>query len=224
MRNFWWVALVMSAVVVTIRPASADEPTRTPATIPAPPAGAVTTQQLPPLPTISEAECARSRTAAEFLRRRVTRCPTCGGPLGAGDCGCCAECGKRQSKFARFLDWLIYVPLDKGKTKCCPVCRSAPPPAWAFFPCEGGGRCASCAVAAPTLYYTKASTPAPANQTVETAYPPSAGPKVQAPPPAPTPPSPPPSTRVSMFKQQGVANAMPVLDPSQFRKPVNGGN
>ena len=115
-------------------------------------------------------------------------------------------------KVARFLDWLIYIPLDHGKTKCC-GCDSEPPPAWAFFPCENGRGCNGCAANAGPVYQVKAAGATTTSQVVATAYPPTATPKPAAQPIPVSPSSP-----------RQVAATMPVLDPKQFRQPAGNGN
>jgi hypothetical protein len=197
MWKVWCIALTTVALAASYRPARADEPAIQQAPV----------AEAPAMQCPGQCECGPPKTAVEFLSRHVRRCPTCGGAMNGSDCGSCAECGKRQKKVARFLDWLIYVPEDHGKTKCCRPCDSCPPPAWAFFPCEGGGRCNTCVASAATIYYAKAPGATTTSQVVQTAYPPKATPK-----PAEQPP------RVSTYSPQALPAKMPVLDPTQFRK------
>jgi hypothetical protein len=228
------MSLLTCVLAVGVHPAFGQEApaprptapaTQPPATIPLPSPSAVSQPgaELPPLPTLTEAECCQPGTA-HLLGRRPLRCPTCGGPIGGSDRGCCQECGKRQKKVARFLDWLIYIPLDHGKTKCC-GCQTEPPPAWAFFPCEGcrGRNCAGCSVAGASAYYTKApqavGPAAPAAQVVESAY---RADSAKNPAEKPQPAS---NMLVTATKAasppvapKGVANSMPVLDPAQYRR------
>jgi hypothetical protein len=139
--------------------------------------------------------------------------PSCGN--GCSSCNSCSGCGTGNAKIKRFCEWLVYVPLDHGKTKCCRHCDSCAPPAWVFFPCEGGGRCSwGTAPAAPaTVYYAKEAGATTTNRIVETAYPPKTAESKPLDPPG----------RVSTYKPQVVKDAMPVLDPGQFRKapPAN---
>lgn len=139
-------------------------------------------------------------------------CSSCGGG--------CDPCGGSHlgHKTKRFFDWLIYVPLDHGKTKCCHGCQSCRPPAWVFFPCEGGTRaCGNCGggPGAGMMYYAKgpATTTAtvPAGQVVQTAY--------GAPKPATTGAE----KRLSTYKPASIAGNMPALAPEQFRKALPAG-
>jgi hypothetical protein len=233
MRNQFWTALIVAALAagtVLARedepPTFADTPTQAAPSTPAealPPPTATIVPELMPMqeaPAVQDGKHIYPSHYMQALARNKLACPKCGGPMGCSDCGdCCAECGRRQRKVARFLDWLIYIPLDKGKTKCCPVCVSRPPPAWAFFPCEGNGRCANCAVAgqAPVqMSFAKAAGETTTNKVVSTAYPPSG--------PAPQPEAPPSPPRISSYKPQNIAAKMPVLDPAQFRKSGANGN
>jgi hypothetical protein len=212
MRNALWIALAAAALTAHAR---ADQPltfaeNSSPATTP---------DSTAPLPG---AEPNTPPSMPNYSGCCTGRCPNCGGPMASG-CQTCEDCGKRQHKVARFLDWLIYVPLDRGKTKCC-GCWSEPPPAWAFFPCEGGGRCATCVAASATIYYAKQAgatsstqvpngTAAPATkQLVEAAYPSTGTAPKTAPPPVQAP----------TVAPKTVAPVMPVLDPTQFRRaPAN---
>jgi hypothetical protein len=139
--------------------------------------------------------------------------------MGSGDCGCCSNCGHRQIRVARALDWLFYRPADHGKAKCCQTCMSCPPPAWAFFPCQSGGRCNSCVAGGAIAIAVRPAEAPAAGQVVKSAYPspPAAQliPQVAAP-VAPKPAT--PSARLSSYAPQAVSQTMPILDPTQFRK------
>jgi len=241
MRNVLWIALTTAVLATGARadepaaPPVAPEPAAPPATpgatlapygslLPAPYSNCGGPTCGPACAPACAPSCAPACTPAcapAWAPQRCTtccgRCPTCGKPMACASSQSCEECGKRQRKVARFLDWLIYVPLDHGKTKCC-ACRSEPPPAWSFFPCEGGGRCQTCVASAATVYYAKAagattsSQVPPATAVVQTAYPPKAALKLPDPPPSP----------VSAPAPRTVAPTMPVLDPSQFRRAAAG--
>jgi hypothetical protein len=227
MGNAWSVALSAGLLVLAPSVARPAEPTPSmlpPASAPAQPgtdgsAPAGPSASTTP-PTATDAT-PHASNLVQFLTGGEWRAPVPAAAPCATCCdnGCCTDnCGKRQRKVARFLDWLIYRPLDGGKTKCCQICQSEPPPAWAFFPCEKGGHCGCCAVAGQRpLYYTKDAGTTATNQTVQTAYPPNT---VQQAPPAPAP-APPPAPAAPQ-KQGGIAKAMPVLDPSQYRRMPNG--
>jgi hypothetical protein len=142
-------------------------------------------------------------------------CATCGS---GGQCGACNPCGGSHlgHKCKRFFDWLIYVPLDHGKTKCCKPCDSCRPPVWVFFPCESSG-CRNCAhghgAGSPeTVYYTKAAG-TNASGVVQSGYTPQAGAATNA-----------AGKPLSTYKPASVAGNMPVLEPSQFRKPPAAGS
>jgi hypothetical protein len=259
MRNVWWIALTAVVLAVGSRNAKAQEP----ANQPAPPAATTNppTAMLPPTAPVATlapygallsgpyanccspgSSCAATQSGTDVTihvwKRGWSKAANAGCATAcASGCSTCdsgEDCGKRQQKVARFLDWLIYVPLDRGKTKCC-GCQSEPPPAWAFFPCEGRSRCQTCAASSPPVYYAKPAgattsnqvptgTPAPAgNQVIETAYPPITVAKPIDPASlAPLPTLAPPSLALPT-SQRTVAPTMPVLDPSQFRRaPVNG--
>jgi hypothetical protein len=228
MRKAWWVALTGFALAIGVRTVGAQEPVNRPAP---PPTAAVPFAPLPPgVPTVTLAPYgallpAPYSTCCNLVPPCPTKqcsrystgvCPPSGCPTGscptaaAAPCNTCQDCGKRQRKIARFLDWLIFIPED-SKTKCC-SCASPPPPAWTFFPCQGDRRCPTCATGTPTVYYTKAAgatttSPAPPNNPVmQTAY---------APPKPVAPPQP-----ASSSDPRTPASLMPVLDPSQFRKGV----
>ncbi len=210
-----WIALAIAALMTGSGSARAQEPAGPALSETAPPEPAAN----PPAAAVpvapAEGDAGPTLPAVELPSRNAQRCPACGGPMNGSDRGgCCAECGKRQKKVARFLDWLIYIPEDLGKTKCCKGCDSCPPPAWAFFPCEGGGRCNTCVASAATVFYAKAPGAATTSRVVQSAYPqPKAAPK-----PAEQPP------RISSYNPQNVSGKMPVLDPTQFRKPGADGN
>jgi hypothetical protein len=220
MRNAWWITLTAVGLVVGIQGVRGDEPATLPD--PAPPAAAPVTPEPIAAPTMPAPQvtidgiaapsgsCCSSECSSASCNQR---CPRCGRAMSRSDCGCCTECGKRQMKVARFLDWLVYVPLDHGKTKCC-GCQAAPPPAWAFFPCHDCGQGCACAAAnQETMYYAKEAGKTTTNQVVQTAYPPKTAEKPSAPPAPP---------RVSSFNSQAIQPRMPVLDPSQFQKPATG--
>jgi hypothetical protein len=192
MRKLIWVAFSTAALAFTGGVSRAEEPALPETTLPS--VGVAV--PVPGEPVITDAAVG-------------AHCPTCGDAMCGGDC---SNCGKRQKRCARFLDWLIYIPLDHGKTKCCSCCDSCPPPAWAFFPCTSSGRCTSCAAAHATLYYSKEAGTANSNQVVETAYPPAKQQAAQAKPAAEN------QNRMSSYKPQSIAQSMPVLDPNQFRK------
>ena len=140
--------------------------------------------------------------------------PEYGYGSGCSTCNSCGQCRYGCDKVQKFFNWLIYIPLDHGKTKCCKCCDSCPPPAWVFFPCEGGGRaCATCATggASATMYYAKAAgQPGTANgQVVQSGY---TAKKAETQSAVKT---------LSTYKPAAVAPNMPVLEPMQFRKPAN---
>jgi hypothetical protein len=129
-------------------------------------------------------------------------------------CGSCSPTGGSYlgCKTKRFFDWLFFVPLDHGKTKCCRPCQGCTPPAWVFFPCEAGKRaCGTCAAGSATgmMYFAKAAGTTATGQTVQTAYRPTATPATNA-----------NERQLSTYKPGRVAGTMPVLAPEQFRKPL----
>jgi hypothetical protein len=140
-----------------------------------------------------------------------------GGCCAQGGCGSCDPSGGSHlgPKTKRFFSWLIYVPLDLGKTKCCQGCSGCTPPAWVFFPCQGSGRkCAPCAgiVAPETMYFAKAAGAPTAGQVVQAGYPTTAESTAGG------------ERRLSTYKPGTVAATMPVLGPEQFRKPPAAGS
>jgi hypothetical protein len=232
MGKVWRIALSATLLLAVPRPAKAVEhtmPILPPVgdhSQPSQPTNGLAMENVaPPLPAAPEASQiipggAQPSSLVQFFSghwHSPAFPPAAGAPCSTcctdGNCG--DNCGKRQRKIARFLDWMIYRPLDGGKTKCCHGCDSEPPPAWAFFPCEKGCRCGGgCAVAGQaTMYYAKDA--GPENKVVQTAYPPVAAPQPMEPPPAPKPVAAPP-------KQQGIAKSMPVLDPTQYRRKPGG--
>jgi hypothetical protein len=227
MRNLVWIALISVALASAARPARADAPdtlpdAAPPATAPAPgPTAPSAAPETPPAASEVVATPGPGCGTDGCQTCCMHRCPTCGNMVKCDSCGNCLECGRRQKKVARILDWLIYVPEDHGKTKCCQPYLSSPPPAWAFFPCEGCGRCNTCVASAATVYYSKLPGATTSNQVVQTAYPTHTAPQA-APQAAPKPAEQP--ARVPSFAPQSVAAKMPVLDPSQFRKPQANGN
>jgi hypothetical protein len=210
MRNTW--SVVLSASLLTLAPCAARPAEPTPSTLPpaSGPAQPASDGLVPGGPAASTPSAAPTGAAShpsnmfQFLAGQGWHGPASATAAPCATCcdnGCCTEdCGKRQRKVARFLDWLIYRPLDGGKTKCC-HCQSEPPPAWAFFPCEKGSHCGCSAVAGQgPLYYAKEAGTTAATQTVQTAYPPNT---VQPPPPPPAPAAPPPPAAPQ--KQGGIA-------------------
>jgi hypothetical protein len=230
MRNVWWIAMTAVALAVGGNDGWAQEPANHPAPaapegLPPPTQGATLAPYGSPLHGQYSNGC-NSDSACASGRCSTGGCSTCNcgqecgmrqqrvarildSAIGCSSCNSCKECGQRQQKVARIIDWLTYIPLDRGKTKCCGPCDSCPPPAWAFFPCEGGGRCNTCVASAATVYYAKAPGATTSSQVVQTAYPPQPTPKA-----APQPP------RVSTYSPQTVNAKMPALDPAQFRKAM----
>jgi hypothetical protein len=200
MRNVWWIALATAALAIGDRSARADEPTTKPET----PPGAVPVAPAAP--------------AAAMM-------PSPSEPYGGGCCSSCNSCGSCRGgseKVHKFFAWLIYVPLDHGKTKCCRGCDSCPPPAWVFFPCETSCRgCATCAAggAPATMYYAKAAAQ-PTAETVPQATAPS-GQTQSGYTPKASQPATGGQTTYSTYKPAAVAASMPVLEPTQFRKAAN---
>ena len=140
--------------------------------------------------------------------------PACGSGGCSTSDSACNPCGGSHlgHKAKRFFDWLIYVPLDHGKTKCCHRCQTCTPPAWVFFPCEGGSRaCGNWGgTGAGMIYDAKgpATATAPTGQVIQAGY--------GASKPATTGAE----KRLSTYKPASIAGNMPALAPDQFRKPV----
>jgi hypothetical protein len=159
---------------------------------------------------------ARAQDITAHPTESAGQCATCGS---GGQCGACNPCGGSHlgHKAKRFMDWLIYVPLDGGKTKCCRQCDSCTPPAWVFFPCLSSG-CRNCAhgfaaLSPETIYYAKAAGTSATGQVVQSGYSPQAAGAANG-----------GEKRLSTYKPAAVAGSMPTLDPTQFRKPLAGGS
>jgi hypothetical protein len=246
MRNVVWIALAFAAFAFVHCPVRADAP----ATLPDPAPPAPLPEPLPPIPPApgtTDAPPAPEGSPpadAEFVATpgpeagtdncstgTPGRCRKCGNQAICDAYGNCSECGRRQTKVGRILDWLFYSAEDHGKTQGYQISLSAPPPAWAAFPVQGGGRCTTCVASSaaactakpPALYiarppaaYVAKPPAAPVSNTVKlNAYqlPIAQQPSTQtAAQPVILP------ARVSTFVPQSVAPNMPVLDPSQFRR------
>jgi hypothetical protein len=273
MRKAWWIALTMTAAALGTQTGRAQEPANRPAapataTVPTQSTPiqqpyAVPVQPGPALAPYGAlvqnhyaagcGACSAWNTGSTCngcspcgqQRAFFNRQPACSScqANNCSTCNGCNNCGKRQEKIARLLDFLIYIPADRGKTKCCQICQSTPPPAWVFFPCQGcGNGCATCAGGTPAaVSYAKTPTAPGPNPVAQAAYVPptplqqrlaapvqqAAAPVQQAAAPiqqqqataAPQPPPPPPTK--SSYNQLTPQGKVPVLDPAQFRKMPN---
>lgn len=215
MRNVWWMVLAAAGLFLAKDTANADERA---SSLPAVVSDNTATAPEPPKADAPAAEIVPSPKSASTSPPIMATGPSCANGNCSNACsgGCgsaCGDCGCRTGSFSRIKKlaaWMFYMPLDRGKPKCCGCACSAPPPAWVFFPCLGkSGGCSTCG-----------TSPAVLPQVTTVQYAKAPGAKVSQPVMLNQQPAPAgsPGIRISTYQPTVIKRTMPVLEPTQFRK------
>jgi hypothetical protein len=145
--------------------------------------------------------------------------PPMAAPVPEVPCAPCSACAGHSGKWRRIWEWLTYCPKNKGYGKACKgCCEGCPPPLYVFFPCKNGcaaGGCAACGAgpAAATLYYAKEAGEPASSPVAQVSHTQDVGSADAATPPTSG------AYHPTTYKPNGIAPVMPLLEPSQFRRP-----